>query len=151
MNVTITPTKPEHLRLLAENLRWKDAAELKSAGTTPSKALWRSYRQSSLVRTAFAGGDIAAIWGVGGGPFDKIGRPWLLTAPPIERVKKAFIRQARLEVAQMLVVFPEIRGYVDAQYTGAVRLLEILGFTMSKEFPFGPNGSPFRQYSMRRG
>ena len=50
----------------------------------------------------------------------------------------------------MLAICPELRGYVDARYDGALRLLLALGFDLSAEFPFGPHGAPFREYSMRR-
>lgn len=150
MSYAIVPTEPEHIKLLATRLREDDVTELEAAGQTPQKALWRSYRQSSRSKTAFIDGEIAATWGVGGCPLGKVGRPWLLTAPPIEHARIAFLREGRYEVAEMLMTFEELRGFVDGRYHRALCLLDALGFSLSAEFPFGPYNVPFRQYSIRR-
>lgn len=148
--ITIEPAQHAHIGALARVMRAADVAEVQAAGLTPYAALRRSYRGSTLAKTAFVGGEIAAMWGLDGSPLQKVGRPWILTAPPVERVKVSFLRIARVEVAMMLAVCPELRGYVDAQYHGALRLLSAVGFDLGEEFPFGPNGMPFRQYAMRR-
>lgn len=150
MSYRIVPTEPAHIRALAFNLRAGDAAEIEAAGMTSQQALWRSFRSATRARTAFVGDEIAAAWGVGGCPLGKTGRPWLLTAPPIEHVKIALVREARYEVLEMLSIFSELRGYVDGRYHRALRLLDALGFSLSAEFPFGPFGVGFRIYSMRR-
>lgn len=148
--INIVPTAIDHIRSIAGQLRAGDAAELRAVGVPPFKSLWRSYRGSTIAKTAFVDGEIAAIWGLDGSPLKRIGRPWLLTAPPVERVKVSFLRIARTEVAMMLALCPELRGYVDGRYDMALRLLLALGFELSAEFPFGPTGAPFRQYTMRR-
>ncbi len=146
----IVLTCPAHIQALADNLRDGDAAEIEAAGMTPRQAIWRSYRQAHWAHTGMIDGEVGAIFGVGGCPMGKIGKPWLLTAAPVERAKVAFVREGRREVAEMLAVFPELRGYVDGRYTRALRFLSVLGFSLSHEFPFGPFGVPFRVYSMRR-
>ncbi len=150
MTSIIVVAEPAHIRLLADDLRAADRAEVEAAGMDARKALWRSFRQATLARTAFVDGEIAAMWGVGGCPLGTLGRPWLLTAPPIEHAKVAFVREARYEVREMLTLFTELRGFVDARYQRAIRLLQIMGFNISESFPFGPYGVPFRQYSLRR-
>lgn len=148
--VIVVVAEPAHIRLLADNLRVADRAEIEAAGMDGCKALWRSFRQATLARTAFVDGEIAAMYGVGGCPLGTLGRPWLLTAPAIEHAKVAFVREARYEVQEMLTIFSELRGFVDARYQRAVRLLQVTGFSISEPFPFGPYGVPFRQYSMMR-
>lgn len=150
MTCVIVVAEPAHIRLLSTRLRVEDQAEVEAAGMDARKALWRSFRQATLARTAFVDGEIAAMWGIGGCPLGTLGRPWLLTAPPIEHVKVAFIRESRYEVREMLTLFPELRGFVDARYQRAVRLLQVLGFSISEPFPFGPYDVPFKQYSLRR-
>ena len=127
-----------------------DAAEIEITGDGTRQALWRSYRKSIIARTVFIDGEIAAMWGMGGCVLGRIGRPWLLTAPPVERVKVSFLREARAGIATMLSICPELRGYVDAHYTRAIRLLEALRFEIGDEFPFGPNLAPFREYRIRK-
>jgi hypothetical protein len=148
--IVIESATSEHATELARCLRADDVLELLAAGTTPLKGLMHAYRSSVVAKTAFVDGDIAAMWGISGSPLQRIGRPWLLTALPVERVKVSFLRIARAEVATMLAFCPELRGYVDARYSRALRLLSVVGFELSAEFPFGPNGLAFRQYCMRR-
>lgn len=149
-NVSIELMGLPHVSALAAKLRPADNAELYAAGITPECAVAKSYRASTIARVAFVDGEIAAAWGMRGSPLGKIGRPWLLTAPAVERVRISFLRIAQQEVATMLAFCPELRGYVDARYSGALRLLTALGFSLSEEFPFGPHEAPFRRYSMRR-
>lgn len=146
----IRPAEPHHIRSLAERLRDDDMAELQAAGTGPMRALWRSYRQSTYAKVAFVDGELAAAWGLAGEPLGRSGRPWLLTAPSVERAPLAFVKEARKEVALMLTINPVLWGYVDDAYTRAIRLLELIGFTIGEPVPLGPFGMPFRMYSIDR-
>ncbi len=146
----IVPAEPRLIRELAERLRLDDVAELQAAGTGPMKALWRSYRASHYAKVAFVDGELAAAWGLAGEPLGRSGRPWLLTAPPVERVKRTFVLEARKEVEQMLRINPVLWGYVDDTYKKAIRLLELIGFSIGDIVPLGPLGSPFRMYSIDR-
>ena len=149
-SVTVIPSTPAHIMDLTTRLRVGDAMELEAAGLSPNKALWRSYRGSVFSKTAFVDGEIAAAWGMGGCPLGTTGRPWLLTAPPVERVPKAILKIGREEVGLMLHLCPHLIGIVDATYLRALRLLEMIGFQISDTFPYGPYEAPFRQYEMRR-
>jgi hypothetical protein len=146
----VIPATRSHILAMSTMLRAGDAAEIEAAGITPRRALWRSWRGSLVARAALVDGELAALWGVGGCPLGAVGQPWLLTAPPVERAKVAFLREARREVAQMLVLFPRLAGYVDARYEGAIWLLGAVGFTVGPSQPFGPHGAPFREYSTVR-
>lgn len=150
MTHAILPAERAHIAALTGRLRAGDAAELQAAGIPPGRALWRSYRASVFSRVALVDGEIAAAWGMGGSPFGRIGRPWLLTAPPVERAPLAVLRVGRQEVALMLAVCPELRGVVDAAYGRAIRFLVALGFGIGPEFPFGPHEAPFREYRLSR-
>ncbi len=146
----IIETTPEHIRLLGASLRAGDRHEITCMGLSPTKALWRSYRHSIMRRTAFVDGEIAACWGLGGGLLDEIGQPWLMTAPPIERVKMSFAREARHELHGMLDLFPRLEGYVQASYGQACGFLRFLGFTLSDPVEIGPDKSLFHPYRMER-
>ena len=146
--VTVLSTLPCHIAAL--NMRDADKSEIEAAGLRPGQALWHSYRHSFFSRTALVGKDVAAIWGLGGSPMGRIGNPWLLTAPPVEKVKHTFIRKGRSEVAEMLTICPTLIGVVDAKYLKAIRLLEMLGFEMDEPLPFGAHGAPFRRYHIER-
>lgn len=146
----IVLTDRTHVAALGANLRDGDLSEVQAAGMTGQRALWRSYRAAYYTSTAVVDGEVAAIWGVGGSPMGRIGRPWLLTSPVVERVRLAFLREARFEVGKMLAIYPEMRGFVDSRYKGALRLLQALGFDLSSPMPFGPLGMPFCEYRIRR-
>lgn len=145
--VMIRSARKEDVASLRENLRDGDAAEIRNAGLTPA-VIWRLYRRSGYARTAMVDGDVAAMWGLDG--IGLLGHPWLLTAPPVERVKMSFLRVMRQEVQRMLAMCPTLTGMVDAEYRGAVRLLEIVGFDLSEPFPHGPYGMPFRRFTLER-
>jgi hypothetical protein len=146
----IVDATPEHVRLLGTRLRLEDEIEVTSLGLTPKQAIWRSYRHAILRRTAFIGDEIAAMWGVNGQLLSNVGRPWLLTAPVIETMPLAFLKEARREVRDMLEAHPVLINHVQASYTRAIRFLELAGFTMEPPQHFGPLRVPFRRFSMRR-
>lgn len=147
--VTIVTTAPSHIRKLKENLRPEDANEILRLGTTISKVLWYSYKNSVLSKTALIDGVVAACWGVGGIFLGKVGQPWLMTTPEIKRVSPLkFARVYQQEVIEMLRLFPKLENYVDAEYTAAVRLLEIIGFTIND--PESIADAMYRKFWMAR-
>lgn len=148
--VEITPTTPAHVRQLGAVLRPGDRREIEIYGFPTNKALWRSYKGSILRRTALVAGEVAAIWGVGGVPLGEQGRPWLMTSAAVEQVSPLrFARIYQEEVLRMLALFPHLVNYVDAAYTKAVRLLDIIGFQIGEPEPIGPNNAVFRKFEMR--
>jgi hypothetical protein len=148
--VTIIPSTPEHVRLLGRSMREADAREITCLGLLPHRALWRSYRAALLRKTAFVDGEIAAMWGTGGCVLGRTGRPWLLTGPACEKVTPlTFARIYRREVEGMLKLFPILVNYVHAEYSGAMRLLRLTGFTLHEPEPIGPGGALFRKFEMR--
>lgn len=144
------PTTPAHLEVIAGLLRADDVAEVGAFGWTPRQAVWRSWRRSIFSQTAYVDGDLAAVLGVGGCPLGRVGEPWLLTTPAVERAKAAVLLEGRGFVLQMLGIFPELKGKVSADYRRATRFLEVLGFSLSEPFAFGPRLALFREYHMRR-
>ena len=147
---SFVPTEACHVQAIAERLRADDVLEVQAAGLTPRGAIWRSWRRSIFANTIFVGDEIAAVYGVGGCPLGRVGEPWLLTTPAVERAKAATLMEGRAFVHQMLAIFPELKGKVSADYRRAVRFLEVLGFTLSEPFAFGPHDRLFREYHMRR-
>lgn len=146
----IVPALESHCDQLARNMRQGDKAEVHAAGMSSIKAVRRAFRASTLTRSAFVDGEIAAMWGLGGNLVSEVGHPWLLTTPAIERVPRAFVREGKNELTKMLRHRSVLSDYVDAKYTGAVRLLEVLGFSLGHPEPRGLRGQSFRQFSIDR-
>jgi len=121
-----------------------------SLGVSPLQALRRAFRGAIIRRTAIIDEQIAAMWGLEGTMLGNIGYPWMLTAPPIEKIPVAFVREARKGVWEMLQIKNRLEGYVAADYTCACRFLEVLGFELGKPQPKGPWGIKFRQFVLER-
>ncbi len=135
---------------MADSLRVADMEELAAAGISARKALWRGYRRSLWPKTAFIDGRIAAMWGLDTTGLGEHGCPWLMTTDVIELMPVAFIREAKEEVRMMLQKCRVLENHVLASYIQAVRLLEVLGFTIDPPHPAGKNGALFRRFRMER-
>ncbi len=131
--ISIVPTVSWHIGVLKENLRPEDASEIMNFGITIKHALWQSYRHSLISRTGLIDGAIAACWGLQGIFMGKTGVPWLMTAPEVYNISPLrFARIYQQQVLEMLKIFPRLENYVDSEYSAAIRLLEIVGFTIEE-------------------
>jgi hypothetical protein len=136
-----------HARELYQTLRKEDTQEAIRSGLEPEKAILYSYRSALYRKTALINGDVAAMWGVCGTPLSMIGQPYLITGELVHKVSPIkFTRIYTQEVQVMKGLFPSLINYVDAEYTGAVRLLRIAGFDL--EGPMMLNGNEFYRFSM---
>lgn len=146
----IVDGRPHHLRLLADGLRAGDREEIAAQRMGPYRVLRRTFRDSLWSRTAFVDGEIAAMFGLGGLVLSDLGLPWLLTTPAVERIPVTFVKRARDAVQDMLNMKPRLENHVLASYTGACRLLEVLGFLLDEPHPYGPDGVMFRRFHLER-
>lgn len=132
MTIEIRNTYPYDLREMAQAMTAdsKDVAE--RLGYTPLKALWSSYRKSIICKTALINGKVSAIWGCYGVLFADTGQPWLIVAPSVEDYpfRTAFIYKKELEKMQEL--FPILEEFVPADNEKSIRLLQLMGFHVSK-------------------
>lgn len=145
--ITILPTVPPHLRELAAVLRPEDEREILAFGITPEKALWRSYKASLWAKTVYIDGQIAAIYGIGGTLLGDPARPWLLTSEQVKKISPLkFARHYQAEVKEMLKIYSKLSSIVDADYSAAIRLLEIIGFEVSAPEKMGNQGRMFRRF-----
>lgn len=130
--ITITNTCPFHLREMAEAMSVDSAEIAYKLGFTPLKALWQSYRGSIICKTAHINGKIAAIWGLSGSVFSDTARPWLIMTPETKEHPMRVAFRYRKELENMLKMFPILEDYVPADNEASIRLLEIMGFKVSK-------------------
>jgi hypothetical protein len=129
-------------------MRAGDAKECEDAGIHPRKAVWRSFRHSLMCQTAFLDGDLAAIFGMGGSYFSKVGEPWMFTTPVVERDPVSFLILGKQWVDEMLAITPRLENFVSADYPKACRFLQAIGFHLGEPEPFGLHGKPFRKFWM---
>jgi hypothetical protein len=135
---------------LAKNLRDGDRLEVASLGLTPRIGIRKSFSNALYRKTALIGGEIAAMWGLGGTAFGHTGHPWLMTAPIIETLPVSFLREARWELGRMLATHRCLTGWVAADYTMACRFLYVLGFELGDVELIGPLKARFRRFTMER-
>ncbi len=147
--IDIVPAIGAHIGLLKNNLRAEDEAEIVGFGVTAQQALWYSYKHSLIRKTAFINAELAACWGVVGVALGGKGQVWLMTTPEVKKVSPLmFVRIYQTEVLEMLKIFQRLENYVDAEYAAAIRLLEIIGFTVEEPQKMG-NGM-YRHFWMER-
>lgn len=136
--ISIIDSHGPHTVALKDNLRPEDVNEIIRFGVTVKHALWYSYKNSLIRKTALIDGKVAAMWGCTGTFLGKVGIPWLLTAPEVRNISPLkFTRIYQQEVVKMLRMFQRLENYVDAEYASAVRLLEIIGFTVEEPQKIG--------------
>lgn len=137
-----------HLAELRRHMRDNDRLEITCMGLSVKRALFESYRNSGVRKTALIDGKVGAMWGVGGNFLSGKGTPWLLTTGEIEKLPIAFVKEARKEVRKMLMIYPHLENHVLASYHKAVGLLALLGFQIGDPEPWGPHGVAFRKFEM---
>jgi hypothetical protein len=155
--VTFEVATLEHARELARHMRAADAAEVfASGGYAPLEALevaiaW-STRQHGGAWAGRIDGELAALFGIGRRTLlSRVGIPWLLTGPAVERYPVAFVRACRSVLATWAEDFDELEQFVDARYGEALRWAARLGFVVGPEEPFGPQHLPFRRIHLVPG
>lgn len=147
MTLEIVPSIALHARELSLDLRERDILEAERMGLDPRKAVFQAYRKGLYRRTALIDDEVAAMWGVAGDALGEIGTPYLITGHKVKRVSPLrFSRIYRNEVQVMKELFPKLENYVDATYTGAVRMLSLSGFKLGE--PEMHNGNLFRRFTM---
>lgn len=129
-------------------LRKEDIKEAKALGLYPHRGVFFAYRYACYRRTALINGEVAAMWGLHGELLGSIGHPYLITGVAVTKISPiTFARIYLEEVKEMSKFFPNLENYVDASYSGAVRMLKIAGFSF--EGPFDtPKGDKFLKFKL---
>lgn len=132
MTINILPATLDHVRAFIDaGMRAADAKECERAGVSVEIGVTRSFELSTICRVAILDGKILAIWGVGGDIIGTVGRPWLFTAPGIERHPVWMLKEGRRQVADMLDLYENLYNFVDAEYAAALGFVRRLGFTVA--------------------
>lgn len=146
-SIKIIDSETWHVTLLRQNLRKDDANEILRFGISIERALWRSYRASVIRKTIFIDDKIAAMYGCMGSFLSDSGIPWLITTQEVYKVSPLkFTRIYQQNVEEMLRVFQSLENYVDSEYHAAIRMLDIVGFTISEPEEYGAKRSLYRKF-----
>ncbi len=145
--IEIVPATMTHAALI--RLRDGDARELEALGVEKMEAIEASLARSIeadtyLLANEHGEREVAAVMGVAMTSFvGGIAVPWLLTGPPVNRVKKDFLRLTRERIGRMKARYGYLENHVHADYAEALRWLRWLGFETAPAAAFGPKGAPF--------
>ena len=129
--IEIRDAKYGDIQQLVLTFREKDRIEVNKLGYSPRQALLWSYRNSFIRRTGLVDGRVAAMWGVAGQLTSIVGTPWFLTGTEFEKASPLkMVKLYKREVQDLLQLFPGLENRVDSEYPEAIKLLELVGFTV---------------------
>lgn len=138
--------RPGDVEQLCANLRAEDAAEVMAGGEPDGAAGVRFAVSASDVTWALElDGHVGALFGL----HAHDGRLvlWMLTARLFGDRPRPFLRAIRRNLP-MLRAFGELFNFIDARYTGALRLAAALGATFGS--PIDRNGHVFVPFHFGR-
>ncbi len=137
MSYQIVACTQAHLRELARTMRPEDRAEIEALGLKPRHVLFDQWRSSHEPRAALVDGEVAACWGDSAPLLAQDGSIWLFTAPPIERIKFSYFREARREAQRMLMTRRMLRAHVTCDYERSIRFFRLLGVKFGEPIMIG--------------
>jgi hypothetical protein len=131
-------------------MREADKVEvMASCGRSPVDALYESVYGSTRCWTGMVDDKPAFIFGVAplslmGG----VGSPWLLGTDKVLEVKREFLENSKPYVAEMWLLFPTLKNFVDVRNKVSIRWLKWIGFSMLEPIPYGINGELFHPFEL---
>lgn len=152
MRAKIVPALPEHIPMIAQNVREDDRREFAALWTTPEQAMQAGIVGSPAVWTGLVDEVPIAMFGVAPAGFlsPQTGRPWMVGTELLDQHALLFLRRCRPQVARMLDYFPELVNYVAAFNHGAIAWLKWLGFQFAPQPVLLGKGVPFYRFELRR-
>nr|BDD45115.1 hypothetical protein 5 [bacterium] len=147
----IIPALPEHIPVIAADVRPQDAAEFWAvAYSTPERAMQQGVDYSDRVYTGRINGQPVCMFGVHcDSLLERLGTPWMIGSRLLEQHAITFLRHCRAEVQKMLSGYDMLENYVDARNAPAVKWIRWLGFTLEEAKPYGVLGVPFHRFFMK--
>ena len=115
------------------------------ARLTPHEALEASYHFCSYNMTVLLDNKVALIFGVGGEK-GRVGIPWMLAPPLLQKVRKPFLREAKSFLDEMSEGYPVLHNMAWSKNTEHIRWLKWMGFTFLPAAPMGPDGELYIEF-----
>ena len=144
----VRPAKLRDVVEIVPRLRQCDIAEceaLAGKGSVLSMAAATVY-SSPMAMTYVRDGKVTAMFGVSGRLLDEDGSPWAFATDDV--TGKAFVREGKRFLPQMLAMFNRLSNVVDVRNTKSIRWLKSLGFKFEPAVIIGHSGLPFYPFSM---
>lgn len=143
-----------HVLSVAASMRQADVEECAlGSGRGPHAAVLRSVEASAHTWAVVdRHGDTLSIFGVAPVASDEglnSGCVWMLSSTLVERRARDFIRACRPEIAKLLEEWDELRNFISARNTLALRWAEWAGFQIGEPIPYGVQQQPFHPVRIR--
>lgn len=146
--ITTRPAKPCDAILIGLNLRAADKLEVFRMAQGDAVSVLRRTIETS---------DIAVVFEKDGVPLGAagicstldIGHPWLVGTHTLSKNPKSFLKKTRVWLEETRPNYLILNNFVDASYTGALRWLEWLGFTIHPPEMMGASRSLFCRVEIR--
>ena len=118
---------------LSTNLRYEDKREVETLGHSVEKALALAFGSSELCRSIIDHrGRVVGAYGVVR-LSDICGQVWMLGAPGLVAISRAFLKQSRSEVVGMNSVFPHLCNFIDSRNEVHLKWIKWCGFKIIGE------------------
>lgn len=142
----IIPARAHHCGQMARMLRVEHSAAIALLGMDSHRELRRVFDVSSFRRAWFINGKLAGLGGVMGTKLAIGGFIWLALTEPARRYPVAIVKEARRQLAEIMLVKRELATTVINGDESARRLAIFLGFHASHE---GPGQQAFSRFGRR--
>lgn len=137
-NVREVPAGQLHgwLRVLADNLRPADLAEIQATHALPAfDCLLQSVELSSLCWVALDGDTPFCVFGCAPSAAPDVGVAWLMGTARLDDIPHTFVRNTLRHLKEMHRLYPCLFNYIDVRNTRSVEWLRLCGFSILEAIP----------------
>ena len=132
--IEVVTTEPDHIAVVAQNMRAIDRKECAAFGQSPHNALTEAVDRSLWSLTALEDGVPHAIMGVvPRNMMEGHGIPWFLGSERVYDRPIALIRFGKAVIAEMRRSFATLENFVSTENKQAIRFLQHFGWDISQE------------------
>lgn len=146
----IIEARAHHCGQMARLLRIEHQQAVARLGLNSHRELRERFGQSSFRRAWLIDGGLAALGGVTGAKISGHGFLWLAISERARRCPVAIVKEARRQLAEIMIVKRELATTILAGDAAARRLAIYLGFHVADEGPGAPAHSRFARRDLDR-
>lgn len=147
---SIIPAKPWHCGQMVRLLRHEHASAIARLGVDSHRELRERFAASAFRRAWLINGQLAALGGVTGAAMAGHGFLWLALSETARRYPVAIVKEARRQLAEIMLVKRELATTILDGDAAAQRLAIFLGFHVAEEGPGAQASSRFARRDLAR-
>lgn len=146
----IIDAKPHHCGQMVRLLRIEHQSAIARLGLNSHRELRERFDQSSFRRSWLIDGKLAALGGVTGAKISGHGFLWLAISERARKYPVAIVKEARRQLAEVMLVKRELATTILNGDDAARRLAVFLGFHVADDGPGAPAYSRFARRDLTR-